>query len=66
MQTLGVIALVLGVAFVIAGSVSYMLNGREPRSDHDARAKADETGCDLFTMNNEPPEAAIRPPEQQG
>jgi hypothetical protein len=62
MKTLGVIALVLGLAFVIAGLVSYALTRGEPGSDENAGRKADEIGRDLFTMNDEPAEASIQPP----
>jgi hypothetical protein len=62
MKTLGVIALVLGLAFVIAGLVSYALNRRDAGSDENVRAKADEIGRDPFTMSNEPAEAAIQHP----
>lgn len=62
MKTLGVIALVLGLAFVIAGLLAYALNRGEPGSDENVRGEADEIGRDLFTMNNEPADGAIQHP----
>jgi hypothetical protein len=59
MKTLGVIALVLGLAFLVAGMVSFALNRREPGSDEKSQGKAGETGPDPVTMDNEPAEAAI-------
>ena len=55
MQTLGVIALVLGLGFLAAGMISFALNRGEPGSDEKALGKAGESGCDLFT----PAEAAV-------
>lgn len=66
MKTLGVIALVLGLAFVIAGLVSYARNREESGSDANARGKDGEAERDLFTMNNEPAEAAIERPGSTG
>lgn len=66
MKTLGVIALVLGLAFLAAGMVSFALNCGEPGSDEKARGQAGETGRDPVTMDNEPAKAAVEPPGATG
>ena len=60
METLGIVVFGLGLAFVGAGMVSFALNRGAPESDEHARGEAGETELDLFTMDNEPVEAAIQ------
>jgi hypothetical protein len=66
METLGILVFGLGLAFLVAGMVSFALNREAPGSDESARGKADEGEHDLFTIDNiddEFVEAAIQPPE---
>lgn len=60
METLGIVLFGLGLAFVVAGLISFALNRREPASDEQAREEAGEAELDLFTMDHEPVEAAIQ------
>jgi hypothetical protein len=52
MQTLGVIALVLGLASLIAGLISFALNRAAPRSDEQTPT-AGEADRDLPTIDDE-------------
>jgi hypothetical protein len=52
MNTLGVIALVLGLASFIAGIVSYALNRAAPRSEEET-PRAREADRDLPTIDDE-------------
>jgi hypothetical protein len=60
METLGVLAFGLGLAFLVAGMVSFALNRGKGGSDENAQGQAGETELDLFTMDNEPVEATIQ------
>jgi hypothetical protein len=60
METLGVLAFGLGLAFLVAGMVSFALNRGKGGSDENAQGQAGETELDPFTMANEPVEAAIQ------
>jgi hypothetical protein len=63
MQTLGILAFGLGLAFLVAGMVSFALNRGKGGSDENARGQAGETELDLFTtddIDDEFAEAAIQ------
>jgi len=63
METLGIVVFGLGLAFLVAGMVSFALNRETPESDESAREKAGESELDLFTIDDiddEFAEAAIQ------
>ena len=61
MQTLGVIALVLGLAFVIAGMVSYARNRAAPRFGEETPT-AVQAELDLFRIDDEAVETGMQHP----
>jgi len=61
MQTLGVIALVLGLASFIAGMVSYARNRAAPSSDEDTPS-AGEADPDLPMIDDEDVKAGMQRP----
>jgi hypothetical protein len=65
METLGVIALVLGLASFIAGIVSYALNRADPRSD-EKMPGAGEDNRDLPMIDDEAVEAGMQNPGDAG
>jgi hypothetical protein len=50
METLGIVVFGLGLAFLVAGIVSFALNREAPGSDESAQGKAGER--DLFTIDD--------------
>jgi hypothetical protein len=52
METLGIVVFGLGLAFLVAGIVSFALNREAPGSDESAQGKAGEGERDLFTIDD--------------
>ena len=66
METLGILVFGLGLAFLVAGMVSFALNREAPGFDESARGIAGEGERDLFTIDDIDDafvEAAIQPAE---
>jgi hypothetical protein len=61
MTTLGIIALVLGLASLIAGIVSYARNRAAPRFDEEM-PRAVQADLDLFRIDDEAIETGMRYP----